>query len=103
MLDAQSAIKYVESMNLNMEIELVGHSTGAYAVAALLNFDNLGVSKSIIISGFNHPSSYVSFMLTKDNKRTILFGSSVDIHNGNCKIWGNSKIHGGDGINHFQR
>ena len=33
-------------MNLNMEIELVGHSTGAYAVAALLNFDNLGVSKS---------------------------------------------------------
>ena len=28
-------------MNLNMEIELVGHSTGAYAVAALLNFDNL--------------------------------------------------------------
>ena len=51
LLDAQSAIKYVESMNLNMEIELVGHSTGAYAVAALLNFDNLGVSKSIIISG----------------------------------------------------
>lgn len=53
MLDAQSAIKYVESMNLNMEIELVGHSTGAYAVAALLNFDNLGVSKAIIISGYS--------------------------------------------------
>lgn len=53
LLDAQSAIKYVESMNLNMEIELVGHSTGAYAVAALLNFDNLGVSKAIIISGYS--------------------------------------------------
>lgn len=102
LLDAQSAIKYVESMNLNMEIELVGHSTGAYAVAALLNFDNLGVSKSIIISGFNHPSSYVSSCLQKTIKGLSYLVQVWIYIMGIVKYGEIAKYTGVDGINHFQ-
>ncbi|WP_254903769.1 alpha/beta hydrolase family protein [Clostridium tyrobutyricum] len=101
LLDAQSAVKYLLSLNLKLEIDIMGHSTGAFAVAALLNTDDLGVSKAIIVSGFNHPSSYVRSCMQKS---LYSFSYLIQMWIYIVEIIKYGKIArytGIDGINHF--
>lgn len=101
LLDAQNAVKYLLSLNLKIEIDIMGHSTGAFAVAALLNTADLGVSKAIIVSGFNHPSSYVRSCMQKYLYAFSYF-IQVWIYIIEIMKYGQiAKYKGIDGINHF--
>lgn len=101
LLDAQNCVKYLTSLNLKLEIDIMGHSTGGFAVAALLNTKDLGVSKAIIVSGFNHPSSYVRFCMWKSLYAFSYF-IQVWIYIIEIMRYGQiAKYTGIDGINHF--
>lgn len=100
-LDAQNAIKYVSELNLNKEIDILGHSTGAFAVAALLNIDDLCVDRAIIISGFNHPSSYVKSCMERSLKKFSYFVQIWLYIIELIKFGKIARYTGINGINHF--
>lgn len=58
-IDAESAVDYVNSLNMSREIVLCGHSVGGFATAALLNKNKCNITKAIVISAFNFPPSFV--------------------------------------------
>ena len=58
-LDAKAAVNFISEKSPFSEIILIGHSTGGYAAAALLNIDNIKVDKAVIIAGFNKTGQYV--------------------------------------------
>lgn len=64
-IDAQNAIKYVSDLDSYKNISIFGHSTGAYAAAALLNEIDVKISKAIIVSGFNYPYTYLQMNMKK--------------------------------------
>ncbi|MFI3214225.1 MAG: alpha/beta fold hydrolase [Eubacteriales bacterium] len=56
--DARSSIEYLTSIN-KKNIIILGHSTGGFAVAALLENERDNIEKAIIISAFDSPGEYI--------------------------------------------
>lgn len=65
-MDAESAVKFASQSNIFNKIIVLGHSTGGYAAAALLNIDNIKVDKVIAIAGFNATGKYVQRCVQKN-------------------------------------
>lgn len=63
-IDAQNAVLYLKKQGLD-KIIAFGHSTGAYAVAALLNIQKENLNKAIIISAFDVPNKFVRMCMQK--------------------------------------
>ena len=66
-IDAQNAVLYLKKQGLD-KIIAFGHSTGAYAVAALLNIQKENLNKAIIISAFDVPNKFVRMCMQKKMK-----------------------------------
>lgn len=66
-IDAESAVLYLKKEAVK-EIVAFGHSTGAYAAAALLNIQNNNVNKAIIVSAFDIPDRFVRGSMQKSMK-----------------------------------
>lgn len=72
-IDAQAAVEYLNGCGYADKIVLFGHSTGGFAVAALLNSKNINIKSAIIMSGFNSPASYVKMCMQKTLKGFAYF------------------------------
>ena len=66
-LDAEAAVMYLKEHSTK-EIIALGHSTGAYAVAALLNIQADNLDKAVIISAFDVPDKFVRVCMQKNMK-----------------------------------
>ncbi len=66
-IDAESAVLYLKKEAVK-EIVVFGHSTGAYAAAALLNIQNSNVNKAITVSAFDIPDRFVRGSMQKSMK-----------------------------------
>lgn len=76
-IDAQNAVLYLKKQGLD-KIIAFGHSTGAYAVAALLNIQKENLNKAIIISAFDVPNKFVRMCMQKKNEMFCIFITVLD-------------------------
>lgn len=64
-LDAEAALRYLQSENAVGDIMIYAHSTGAFAAATLLGYVEKQVSRAVLVSGFDDSPSFVRMTMKR--------------------------------------